>query len=105
MRYMFRMMNTARLSVGVEGLAVGDRAFQQAVAYANERVQGRPVGAPDERAATIIEHADVRRMLLTMKAHLEALRCVLYLNAESIDLARTHPDEACRPPAASSSTC
>jgi 3-(methylsulfanyl)propanoyl-CoA dehydrogenase len=96
MRYMFRMMNTARLSVGLEGLAVGDRAYQQAVAYANERVQGRPVGAASDSAATIIEHADVRRMLLTMKAHLEALRCLLYLNAESIDLARVHPDEVVR---------
>ena len=96
MRYMFRMMNTARLSVGLEGLAVGDRAYQQAVAYAKERVQGRPVGAPADSAATIIEHADVRRMLLTMKAHLEALRCLLYLNAESIDLAKAHPDEAVR---------
>ena len=96
MRYMFRMMNTARLSVGLEGLAVGDRAYQQAVAYANERVQGRPVGAASDGAATIIEHADVRRMLLTMKAHLEALRCLLYLNAESIDLARVHPDEVVR---------
>ncbi|MDF2733020.1 MAG: acyl-CoA dehydrogenase, partial [Desertimonas sp.] len=98
MRYMFRMMNTARLSVGLEGLAVGDRAFQQAAAYANERVQGRPVGVPAKGAgtSTIVEHADVRRMLLTMRAYLEALRCVLYLNAESIDLARAHPDEAVR---------
>ena len=97
MRYMFRMMNTARLSVGVEGLAVGDRAFQQAVAYASERVQGRPVGAPtSDDTTTIVGHADVRRMLLTMRASLEALRCVLYLNAESIDLADAHPDEAAR---------
>jgi alkylation response protein AidB-like acyl-CoA dehydrogenase len=95
MRYMFRMMNTARLSVGLEGLGVGDRAFQQAVSYANERVQGRPVGGGD-RGATIVEHADVRRMLLTMRAYLEALRCVHYLNAESIDLAKAHPDEAVR---------
>jgi alkylation response protein AidB-like acyl-CoA dehydrogenase len=96
MRYMFKMMNTARLSVGLEGLAVGDRAHQQAVAYAKEREQGRPVGAPAGTAATIIEHADVRRMLLTMRAYLEALRCVLYVNAESIDLAAVHPDEAVR---------
>jgi 3-(methylthio)propanoyl-CoA dehydrogenase len=95
MRYMFRMMNTARLSVGLQGLAVGDRAYQHAVAYANERVQGRPVGAADGHA-TIVEHADVRRMLLTMRASLEALRCVLYVNAESIDLAKAHPDEAVR---------
>jgi 3-(methylsulfanyl)propanoyl-CoA dehydrogenase len=96
MRYMFKMMNTARLSVGLEGLAVGDRAYQQAVAYAKERVQGRPIGTAAGDEATIIDHADVRRMLLTMKAYLEALRCVLYLNAESIDLAKAHPDEAVR---------
>jgi alkylation response protein AidB-like acyl-CoA dehydrogenase len=95
MRYMFKMMNTARLSVGLEGLGVGDRAFQQAAAYANERVQGRPVGAATA-GATIVEHADVRRMLLTMRAYLEALRSLLYLNAESIDLAKAHPDEAVR---------
>ncbi len=94
MRYMFKMMNTARLSVGLEGLGVGDRAYQQAVAYANERVQGRPVGATG--SGPIVDHADVRRMLLTMKAFLEALRCVHYLNAESIDLAKAHPDEAVR---------
>ena len=91
---MFKMMNTARLSVGVQGLAVGDRAYQQAVAYAKERVQGRPIGSSGD--GPIIEHVDVRRMLLTIKAHLEALRCLLYLNAESIDLAKAHPDEAVR---------
>jgi alkylation response protein AidB-like acyl-CoA dehydrogenase len=88
MRYMFRMMNTARLSVGLEGLGVGDRAYQQAVAYAHERVQGQN--------AKIVEHPDVRRMLLTMKAYLEALRCLLYLNAESIDLAKADPHEDVR---------
>src|ERR671912_1568277 len=71
MRYMFTMMNNARLSVGMEGLAVGDRAYQQAVAYAAERRQGRAPGSTGESA--IVEHADVRRMLLTMKAHIEAM--------------------------------
>ncbi len=87
MRYMFTMMNTARLSVGLQGLAVGERAYQRAVAYAHERVQG---------GAAIVEHADVRRMLLTMRALLEALRCVAYVNGEAIDLAKAHPDEAGR---------
>jgi len=103
MGYMFTMMNTARLSVGIEGLAVGERAYQQAVAYANERVQGRPVGRQqdgrvlrDGAAATIVGHPDVRRMLLTMRAHIEALRGIAYVNAEAIDLARLHPDEAVR---------
>ena len=86
MRYMFKMMNTARLSVGLEGLGVGDRAFQQAAAYANERVQGRPVGAT--AGATIVEHADVRRMLLTMRAYLEALRDLT--STPSIGLATAH---------------
>jgi 3-(methylthio)propanoyl-CoA dehydrogenase len=94
MRYMFRMMNTARLSVGLEGLAVGERAYQQAVGYARERRQGRAVGARDD--SPIIEHPDVRRMLLTMKAQIEALRCLAYLNAESLDYAKAHPEESVR---------
>ena len=88
MRYMFRMMNTARLSVGLEGLAVGERAYQQAVAYAAERRQGRAVGAAAGEDSPIIEHPDVRRMLLTMKAQIEALRCLAYLNAECLDYAK-----------------
>ena len=94
MRYMFKMMNTARLSVGLEGLALGERAYQQAVAHAAERRQGRALGATNDSA--IIEHPDVRRMLLTMKAHIEALRCLAYRNAECLDLAKAHPDEAVR---------
>jgi alkylation response protein AidB-like acyl-CoA dehydrogenase len=96
MRYMFRMMNTARLAVGLEGLAVGERAYQQAVAHAAERRQGRAVGAPPGQDSPIIDHPDVRRMLLTMKAQIEALRCIAYLNAECIDYAKAHPDEAVR---------
>jgi alkylation response protein AidB-like acyl-CoA dehydrogenase len=96
MRYMFKMMNNARLSVGLEGLALGERAYQQAVAYARERAQGRAPGAPAGASSPIIEQPDVRRMLLTMKAHIEALRCLAYLNAECIDLAKNHPDEAVR---------
>ncbi|HEX6425283.1 MAG TPA: acyl-CoA dehydrogenase [Acidimicrobiales bacterium] len=96
MRYMFKMMNTARLSVGVEGLSLGERAYQQAVTYAHERRQGRALGAPAGESSPIVDHPDVRRMLLTMRAHLEALRCLAYLNAECIDLAARHPDEAVR---------
>jgi alkylation response protein AidB-like acyl-CoA dehydrogenase len=92
MRYMFTMMNTARLSVGLEGLAVAERAYQQAVAHARERRQGRAPGAPAGETSPIIDHPDVRRMLLTMRAQIEALRGVAYLNAESLDLARLHPD-------------
>jgi alkylation response protein AidB-like acyl-CoA dehydrogenase len=96
MRYMFTMMNNARLSVGLEGLAIAERAYQQAVEYANERRQGRAPGAAPGVSSPIVELPDVRRMLLTMKAQIEALRCLTYLNAESIDLARRHPDEATR---------
>ncbi len=96
MRYMFKMMNNARLSVGVEGLSVGVRAYQQAVAYALERRQGRAPGAPAGQPSAIVDHPDVRRMLLTMRAHIEALRCLAYLNAESLDLADRHPDAAVR---------
>jgi hypothetical protein len=90
MRYMFKMMNTARLSVGLEGMAIGERAYQDAVAYARERVQGRPPGATS--GTPIIEHPDVRRMLLTIKAHVDALRALVFVNAESLDLAARHPD-------------
>ena len=96
MRYMFTMMNNARLSVGLQGLALAERAYQQAVAYAQERRQGRAPGAPKGESSPIVEHPDVRRMLLTMRSQIEALRCLAYLNAECIDLAKTHPDEAVR---------
>jgi 3-(methylthio)propanoyl-CoA dehydrogenase len=94
MRYMFTMMNTARLSVGLQGLSMAERAYQDALRYAQERRQGRAVGAPKGESSPIIEHPDVRRMLLTMKAYTEAMRALLYTNAVSIDLARHHPDPA-----------
>src|SRR5713101_900122 len=92
MRLMFTMMNTARLSVGLEGLSIGERAYQAAIAHANERRQGRATGAPATETSLIVEHPDVRRMLLTMKAYVEAMRCLLYTNAASIDLSRHHDD-------------
>jgi len=85
MRSMFTMMNSARLSVGLEGLAIAERAYQQGVQYAVDRLQGgRPDRAKGE-SAPIIEHPDVRRMLLTMKAYIEAMRCLCYLNAKALD--------------------
>jgi alkylation response protein AidB-like acyl-CoA dehydrogenase len=96
MRYMFTLMNTARLSVGVEGIAIAERAYQQAVAFARERKQGRAVGAPAAESSPIIDHPDVRRMLLTMRAYTLAMRRLIYLNAESVDLARRHPDAEVR---------
>jgi alkylation response protein AidB-like acyl-CoA dehydrogenase len=94
MRYMFTMMNTARLSVGLQGLSIAERAYQDALRYAQERRQGRAAGAPAGELSPIVEHPDVRRMLLTMKAYIEAMRAILYTNAVSIDLARHHHDPA-----------
>jgi 3-(methylthio)propanoyl-CoA dehydrogenase len=94
MRYMFTMMNNARLSVGVQGLAIAERAYQDALRYAQQRRQGRAVGAPAGVPSPIVDHPDVRRMLLTMKAYIEAMRALLYTNAVSIDLARHHHDPA-----------
>jgi alkylation response protein AidB-like acyl-CoA dehydrogenase len=96
MRCMFTMMNKARLSVGVHGLAVAERAYQQAIAYASERRQGRVLGSHNAGASPIIEHPDVRRMLFTIKASVEALRALIYLVAESIDLSEHHHDDAVR---------
>ncbi len=76
MRYMFTMMNQARLEVGLEGLSVAERAYQHAAAYAKERRQGKALGASEP--SPIIEHPDVRRMLMTMKAYTEAMRALVY---------------------------
>ncbi len=89
---MFTMMNHARLCVGMEGVAIAERAYQQARAYARERVQGRVPGAGARTA--IIGHADVRRMLLTMKAQIEAMRASAYVAAASLDLAHHAADPA-----------
>jgi alkylation response protein AidB-like acyl-CoA dehydrogenase len=96
MRYMFTMMNNARLSVGLEGLSLAERAYQMAVAYAHERKQGRAPGAAAGVQSSIVEHPDVRRMLLTQKASIEALRGVIYLNAAALDRAASSADEADR---------
>jgi alkylation response protein AidB-like acyl-CoA dehydrogenase len=96
LEYMFTMMNNARLAVGVQGLSIAERAYQQAVAYAKGRVQGKTDHAPQEGAAAIIKHADVRRMLLTMKAHIEAMRAISYTTAAAIDQASKHADPAVR---------
>jgi alkylation response protein AidB-like acyl-CoA dehydrogenase len=96
MRYMFTMMNNARLSVGLEGLSVAERAYQMAVAYANERRQGRAPGAPAGEQSPIVEHPDIRRMLLTMRSSIGALRGIIYANAAALDRAKSHPDEEVR---------
>ena len=76
MRYMFTMMNQARLEVGLEGLAIADRAYQHAAAFAKDRRQGTSPGS--DVPSAIIDHADVRRMLMTMKAYTEAMRSLIY---------------------------
>jgi alkylation response protein AidB-like acyl-CoA dehydrogenase len=91
MRYMFTMMNNARLSVGLEGLSIAERAYQDALQYAQERKQGRAPGAPAGEQSLIIEHPDVRRMLLTMKSLIDAMRAIIYVCAEAIDNAGHHP--------------
>jgi 3-(methylthio)propanoyl-CoA dehydrogenase len=92
MTYMFTMMNQARLSVGLEGMALAERAYQQALAFAQERRQGRAPGAPAGESSPIVDHPDVKRMLATMKSTTEAMRRLIYWNAECIDRALHHPD-------------
>jgi 3-(methylthio)propanoyl-CoA dehydrogenase len=89
--YMFLMMNGARLIVGLQGVAIAERAYQQARDYALSRVQGRPITAKDA-SAPIIHHPDVRRMLLSMRCDAEATRALLYYTAGQIDRARHEPD-------------
>jgi alkylation response protein AidB-like acyl-CoA dehydrogenase len=93
---MFTMMNRARLDVGLQGVAIGERAYQQARAFARTRVQGQPVGATGTGALPIIHHADVRRMLLSMRAQSEATRGLAYYVAGMIDRARHAPDADAR---------
>ncbi len=89
--YMFLMMNGARLNVGLQGVAIAERAYQQARDYALSRVQGRPITVTDA-SAPIIHHPDVRRMLLGMRSDAEATRALLYYTAGQIDRARHEPD-------------
>ncbi len=96
MRAMFTMMNHARLSVGLEGVAIAERSYQQALAYAHERRQGRAPGAPAGESSAIIDHPDVRRMLLDMRSAISAMRGLAYRNAEAIDRASHSADEAQR---------
>jgi alkylation response protein AidB-like acyl-CoA dehydrogenase len=94
LEYMFIMMNAARFGVGVQGIAVADRAYQKAVAYAKDRVQSRPVDGSAKRSVTIIQHPDVRRTLATMRALTEGARALAYVAAAHSDIAHRHADEA-----------
>jgi len=92
---MFIMMNAARYQVGLQGVAISERAYQKALAFARERVQGRAVEGSAGPIA-IVDHPDVRRMLLLMRAHTEGARALAVVAAAHGDRAREHPDEAVR---------
>ncbi len=92
LEYMFIMMNAARLSVGLEGVAISERAYQRALAWSRERLQGKPVGAAGAKTSPIVQHPDVKRMLLTMKSLTEAMRALAYWVSAMLDRARRAPD-------------
>jgi hypothetical protein len=96
LEYMFIMMNAARYAVGVQGIAVAERAYQQAAAYAKERIQSRPVDGSMNKSAPIVHHPDVRRMLMTMRALTEGCRAMATVAAAAYDAAHHHPDAEVR---------
>jgi len=96
LEYMFIMMNAARYAVGVQGIAIAQRAYQKAVEYAKDRVQGRPVDGSLPGAGAIIHHPDVRRMLMTMRAYTEGCRAMASTAAAAYDASHHHPDAEVR---------
>jgi alkylation response protein AidB-like acyl-CoA dehydrogenase len=96
LEYMFIMMNQERFGVGVQGVAISDRAYQQALEYARGRVQGTETGVRGGPRVPILRHPDVRRMLLSMKAETEAMRALAYVAAAAMDVGHRHPDPATR---------
>ncbi len=96
MRCMFTMMNDARLHVGLEGLGLSVRAYQQALDYAKERRQGRAIGSPKDQSSPIIDHPDVRRMLMTMKANIEAMRALILDTSVASDRSERGADDETR---------
>ncbi|MEY8689966.1 MAG: acyl-CoA dehydrogenase [Leptothrix sp. (in: b-proteobacteria)] len=92
LEYMFIMMNAARFAVGVQGIAIAERAYQKAVQYARDRVQSRPVDGSVAGSAVIIHHPDVRRMLMTMRAYTEGCRALAQVAGAAYDAAHHHPD-------------
>ena len=96
MEYMFAMMNNARLAVGREGVGIAERAYQQAAAYARERIQGRDMSNPGTGDVAIVRHPDVRRNLMTMRALTEAGRALGCHVAAQQDFARRHPEPEIR---------
>ena len=96
LEYMFIMMNAARYAVGVQGIAIAERAYQKAVQYARDRVQSRPVDGSFNTAAPIIHHPDVKRMLMTMRSVTEGCRAMASVAAAAYDAAHHHPDAEAR---------
>jgi alkylation response protein AidB-like acyl-CoA dehydrogenase len=96
LEYMFIMMNAARFSVGVQGYAVADRAYQSSLEYARDRVQMADAATRSKTPVRIIEHPDVRRMLMWQKANIEAMRALCYVTASSLDFAHKSQDEKVR---------
>ena len=96
LEYMFIMMNAARYAVGVQGIAIAERAYQKAVGYAKDRVQSRPVDGSINASAAIIHHPDVKRMLMTMRAYTEGCRAMAAVAAAAYDAAHHHPDADAR---------
>jgi 3-(methylthio)propanoyl-CoA dehydrogenase len=96
LEYMFIMMNAARFGVGLQGIALAERAYQGAVRYARDRVQSRPVDGSMNTAAPIIHHPDVRRMLMMMRAQTEGCRAMAMVGAAAFDAAHAHPDAEVR---------
>ena len=92
LEYMFIMMNAARYAVGVQGIAIAERAYQKAAQFARDRVQSRPVDGSIAASAPIIHHPDVRRMLMTMRAYTEGCRAMSSVAAAAYDAAHHHPD-------------
>nr|WP_315480059.1 acyl-CoA dehydrogenase [uncultured Rhodoferax sp.] len=92
LEYMFIMMNAARYGVGVQGIAIAERAYQKAVQFSKDRVQSRPVDGSMPAAAPIIHHPDVKRMLMTMRAYTEGCRALASVGASAYDAAHHHPD-------------
>nr|MBP7489472.1 acyl-CoA dehydrogenase [Azospira sp.] len=96
LEYMFIMMNAARFAVGMEGVALAERAYQQAVWYAKDRIQGTELGVRGGPKVSILKHPDVRRLLMSMRSQTEAARALAYVVAAAMDAAKHHPDEAVR---------
>ena len=92
LEYMFIMMNSARFAVGVQGIAIAERAYQKAVSFAKDRVQSRPVDGSIKASAAIIHHPDVKRMLMTMRAYTEGCRAMAAVAAAAYDASHHHPD-------------